>query len=93
MITTNNGNVYTLFAINIDTDSAKVFVGYHVSNPAAAAVGGTIPNTIFEATNMPEVQAAFADPVHNGLPLFPRFEQWLVSPLSGAMELVGGTIS
>ena len=93
MITTSNGNVYTLYAIQINTDDLSASICYHVSNPLVTAVGGSIPNTTFDVTTMPQVQATFSDPLHNGLPLFPVLEQWLVSTQSAAAELIGGTIS
>jgi hypothetical protein len=98
MITLSNGNVYTMqgFYVNIDTGSVQAT--YQVTNPATDALGFPPAMVVFEMGGMPGIQAAFESPMTTALPLFPVYEQWLISDHSTdgqtALQIfTGGTIS
>ena len=99
MITLANGNVYSMQSFTVNTNTGSVQVDYTVHNPTAATLGFPDSGITLEIGMMPAIQAAFANPTTTGLPLFPAYEEWLVSDHSANTNeshlqfLTGGTIS
>ena len=98
MITTADGNTYSMQGFFVNTNTGSVQATYEKTNPAAAEAGFKAETISLEIGGMPAVKAAFADPVNVGLPLFPAYEQWLVSDHGADGQdhlqfLTGGTIN